>query len=321
MPIVHAGNFPISTNIQDTFVTRNTCIEIFTGTWCAPCHYANLNFRDNLLPNFNNYSIISYHMGPDVFATWEGHNRAGYYNNSYVPDFYFDGQQVSPSQIIFDSCQQAPAFMTIDITDAHYTDSTVYVNGQIHPLIDYPNGAYTLQVIVIEKYNSTHPTTMDTAYFEIGIKMSPSEAGTPINSLEAGVPIPFNHVIPIEMNKVQSMGNLKVVVFVQNNNDKIIQQSAWKDITFSNSTSETANNELDVLLYPNPTDDKLYINLKFNSIVSAIKIFDVLGNIVYEAASMNYLNNQINISNFNSGIYLLEFNNNKIKYFRKFIRK
>jgi hypothetical protein len=44
---------------------------------------------------------------------------------------------VSPTKEIIDSLQQLPAYLDINIADAHITDSTVYVSGKILPLRNY----------------------------------------------------------------------------------------------------------------------------------------------------------------------------------------
>jgi Secretion system C-terminal sorting domain/Electron transfer DM13 len=85
--------------------------------------------------------------------------------------------------------------------------------------------------------------------------------------------------------------------------------------TFLASDTFEKNN---LKLYPNPVFSELNIknaeNLKF-------KIYNFLGNIVLTEGSIMYSERKIDVSNFNSGIYLLEFtdsdNNRLIKKFVK----
>ena len=245
---------------QGTAVTRNTCIEVFTGTWCAPCRFAGTNFRYNILPNIDHYTVIQYHQGPDYFATWEGHNRIGHYGLNYVPAFLFDGCLQNPGIAIFDSLKMIPAYMEINISDAHYHDSTVTVSGNILPHIDYDTGSYVLQVVVIENENSLHPySSWDTSYIYIEVEMDPQEDGTPIQSLLENVPIYFNQTFSLHINKIQSMNNLKIVVFVQNINDMVIHQSAWEDITFSNGIINLNKNKK-LIISPNPVVDNFSVS-------------------------------------------------------------
>jgi len=73
-----------------------------------------------------------------------------------------------------------------------------------------------------------------------------------------------------------------------------------------------AENKLESLsIYPNPTENNITINTKNNSLQDAtLEIFDLLGKRIF-IEKLNQKMNKINIENYNSGIYLLKFSNNK----------
>ena len=60
---------------------------------------------------------------------------------------------------------------------------------------------------------------------------------------------------------------------------------------------------LDVSLYPNPTSD--IINIRYNNAIDAIRIYNLLGQEV-KNVTLNKSRTQIDMSNFNSGMYIVE---------------
>ncbi len=80
------------------------------------------------------------------------------------------------------------------------------------------------------------------------------------------------------------------------------------------STERFTTEELRV--FPNPVTDQLHINLKSLSSAS-FKIFTLHGQLVKTVAATNRTNSQIDVSNIESGLYLLEISsNNKVGYQR-----
>ena len=87
-------------------------------------------------------------------------------------------------------------------------------------------------------------------------------------------------------------------------------------LTLSNDnfTSISENNKLQI--FPNPT--KNIIQIKNNTEIEKIKIFDYLGK---EVLTQTQNNNEINVENLSKGIYLLEIHSEKEKVYRKFIKE
>jgi len=73
-----------------------------------------------------------------------------------------------------------------------------------------------------------------------------------------------------------------------------------------------------IKLYPNPTDD--YINIKSESLIKSISIYNVNGKLIWETNDAEYIFN-IGMSKFGSGIYLLEINSDNNRITRNIIVK
>lgn len=77
------------------------------------------------------------------------------------------------------------------------------------------------------------------------------------------------------------------------------------------------NQEIELLLYPNPCNDKVYINLNnIDKKILSIEIFDITSKLVY-SAKIN--NNYIDVSNLQTGIYLLKIANDKTIISKKIV--
>ena len=316
----------VSITVLDTFVVRNTCIEMFTGNWCGPCYFMNLDFNNNVLPHIDNFTLIKYHIGPDPYATWEGHNRAGYYASNSVPDIFWDGERNSNYTTAFSSFQSKPAFIFINITNATYKDSTIYVSGEIMPITDHASGNYSYQIVVVEKVNYLYPTGNQLFFDNIQIEMSPSETGTPIANLNASAPIPFSHIIPLQLSHVQSMSGLNIVVLVQNNDNKKILQSASLDIVYSDTTFQIPDRTLigSINIFPNPSQNKITITSPLSNLQTySIALLDITGRNTNSVSSnpFNPLEQIFEISNLSSGIYSLVLRSEKEIIVKKILKQ
>lgn len=88
-------------------------------------------------------------------------------------------------------------------------------------------------------------------------------------------------------------------------------------ITDNNALSVSEINNTDsVKIYPNPTDNKINLELKGNITLTSIKIFDDLGRVVKE-----FNNTLLDVSSLSDGIYVLELETNEGKITKKFLKK
>ena len=96
----------------------------------------------------------------------------------------------------------------------------------------------------------------------------------------------------------------------RNNNTNI---GAVESSVSTNTSSIESNN---LMIYPNPTSNKLFFNQKLRA--QNISIYDLQGKRLFEKT--NFSGNEIDISKIKSGVYLLVISDNKIEVKRyKFI--
>lgn len=252
--------------VVDTLVPRTTLLEVFTSSTCVPCVAGNANMDNNVVPNISNYTIIKYQQDfpgtGDPYQTTESVNRRGYYGINSIPRMEIDGQWDLNAQVftvpVFDGYQQTPAFMEIGISSAYYSGTTVSVQAQIVPLINYTGSNFTYQVVVIENQTTGNVASNgETSFNDVMMNMHPNENGTAVSSLTANNPININMTIPMGSTNVEQMSDLKVVVFVQDNSTKEVLQSAWLDIT-PNSVSDMDDQGNGITkMYPNPATENV----------------------------------------------------------------
>ena len=76
------------------------------------------------------------------------------------------------------------------------------------------------------------------------------------------------------------------------------------------------NSDVYFLIYPNPSNETVNINLDK---ISGLQIIDVLGKIVFEAKLQN-LNNTINISHLSNGVYYFKIKQGDANAIKKIIK-
>lgn len=84
--------------------------------------------------------------------------------------------------------------------------------------------------------------------------------------------------------------------------------------------SVTDNDDANIEIYPNPTNDVINVrNLPESTIPYAVKIFDVNGKLIYISATTG--NREFNLSNFTAGTYFITFDNGINTITRKFVKQ
>ncbi|QQU04509.1 CotH kinase family protein [Myroides odoratus] len=86
---------------------------------------------------------------------------------------------------------------------------------------------------------------------------------------------------------------------------------------FKRAQGERAVEQLDFVLYPNPTTDILHVTSESESAVS-YRIFDAIGQVIQQ----NTVTDQgINVSQLNKGVYLIELNQDNKRVVKRFVKK
>jgi hypothetical protein len=92
-------------------------------------------------------------------------------------------------------------------------------------------------------------------------------------------------------------------------------------VTFGTCVSANpAETENDIRIFPNPANNRLTIELKSIGNSSILKIMDMTGKLVY-IGNLSGITKTLDISNFDKGIYVLQLNDSKNLYTRKFIKE
>jgi hypothetical protein len=106
-------------------------------------------------------------------------------------------------------------------------------------------------------------------------------------------------------------------IFFKNNcfEDSVLIQYVFNDI----QTKINNNSIQQISIYPNPSYQKIYVQLEkqINPNIDTYYIFDTNGKIV----AQNNLSQTIDVSQLNTGNYILLINNNNTLYSSKFLKK
>lgn len=311
--------------VVDTLVPRTTLMEVFTSSTCVPCVAGNANMDNTVVPAISNYTIIKYQQdfpgNGDPYQTTESVNRRGYYGINSIPRMEIDGQwdlnAASLTTGVFNSYQQVPAFMEIGISSAYYTGNNVTVSAQINPLINYAGNNYVYQVVVIENVTTGNVASNgETSFNQVMQNMHPDEDGTAVTSLTAGNPVNINVTIPMGTTNVEQMSDLKVVIFVQDNNTKEVLQSAWLDVS-PNSVSDMDDQGNGITkMYPNPATDNVTMEFQVaQSQEVSWTMTNSLGEVVRQGQNVqaNQGANQLGVSteSLATGVYFMTLTTNE----------
>lgn len=90
--------------------------------------------------------------------------------------------------------------------------------------------------------------------------------------------------------------------------------------TQSAGVNETAISAIDLLVYPNPVNDVLYIQSGNNNSIKQIDVFDVSGKLIFSLNELTY-STTINTSNWAKGVYAVKIQNSNNQFLVKKIVK
>ncbi len=95
--------------------------------------------------------------------------------------------------------------------------------------------------------------------------------------------------------------------------------NAWRAVKMAYTGIQEANIAFSAVIYPNPTSDIVFIIAEENEEPVSVTIYNVLGEKVLDRKTI--INNQINISDFNSGLYIVEIIQGQSRSIQKLIKK
>lgn len=295
-------------------------IEKFTSSTCSPCASYNAStFNPYYTAQNQNFNYIAYQMNwpgsGDTYYTAEGGVRRDYYGVSAITSLWIDGSEYSTTN------SQAALTTHVNNENAklgyfgltanrNLSGGNAVINYNITP---YLTGSFVLHAAVIEKVTTNNASTNgETSFKHVMMKMVPNASGTIINTT-AGTPISGQISASLTGTNIEENSDLEVIVFLQNAATREIMQS----FKATDALSLEDNTLAKVKLYPNPASN----NIRFTNIQEAtIMITDVTGKVVLQTEGVDE-NSLINVSNLNSGIYLVNIKNESMNETIKFVKK
>lgn len=226
---------------------RFLVFEEFTNASCGPCASQNPGFQALMAANSSKCTFVTYHWnypGPNdpmyLHNPTDMLSRIGYYGFNFVPSCVMDG-------ITIPSCSSyyggAPGCITQTQIDNKYAVPSpleLYVNQRLSPGNDSiyvtmlgkatqdVSGTLVAHLVVIEKhihFNTAPGSNGEKDFYNVMKKMLPGASGTTLASSYSNGDY-FIIEQAWKLANVYNNSELSVVGFVQNNQNKNVQQAA-----------------------------------------------------------------------------------------------
>ena len=305
---------------------RKVLQEEFTQASCPPCFIHNPDYDILLAQNRidGKVTMIKYHVGwPGVdpmndFNAAEAEERVMSMGVTGVPCAWSDGVEVPACPSYFpgaplcltqqdiDSQAAIPTIFDIDIVTSK--DGNDYnLSYSVTATNDFPLTSFRVYAALIEDsiyYSSPPGTNGETEFPQVMRKMFPTTDGVMLPPLAAGQSFSQSFTTPILPDYLEHM--LRVVVFVEDNETRIVYQSEMTDQQIVSGIENKGPEELSLKVYPQPAKGKIFVSgiSKVDDILSC-DIINSIGETVIPAIQVSALEGGIDISNLRNGIYLV----------------
>jgi hypothetical protein len=330
----------IATEVFDKLFPRKVLHEIFTSSTCPPCKPGNEKLSEVINANSGKWNVIKYQVNfpgtGDPYYTSEVGTRFSYYGASFAPWLTVDGgfneNSNSYSQSLFDGFASKGSLVEIKASHT-ISGKTITVSGTVTPNQANTTANLKLRIAIVENRTEKNvKSNGETEFFNVMKKMLPNASGTTL-SLSAGTPVAFNqsYTVPgnyrlptdgqtaniinlASENSVEEIGNLFAIVFVEDDTKKEVWQSEASNIVFPLSVKNENKND-DFTIFPNPAQNNF--NIEFTkSVNGTVKVLDLSGKLVLNT-NINSMNETVDCSNLNNGLYIVKIEANGIVYTQK----
>jgi hypothetical protein len=221
--------------VSDNFPAKKQLFEHFTSSTCGPCASYTPTADALLAKNTDRYSLIRYQVNwpgnGDPYYTSEVGERVSFYGVGSVPSVYRNGTyDMGVDQIGFNNYAKQNTPISIGINASYHTDKTVDVQAIISSLSAVPAGLTVHMAVVEKKTTENISTNGEKEFHNVLMKMLPDADGTSLEALSANKPVIINESYNMSTTNVEEISDLRVVVFVQDDETKEILQSEMVDI-------------------------------------------------------------------------------------------
>lgn len=304
---------------------RKVLIEHFTNTSASNTREINGEVNSIYNMNYEDAIKLEYHTSFPGEDPFNEHNssvpatRAFYYgvngvpfsllDGGYLPELEFDYSPVELKNRDVSKQSLREASFDIEI-DAEYLTGQVNAEVRISALKNLGPAERIIHVVVYEKLISGVPTVNGAMNFLNVVKaMLPNSAGTAVFDSW------FKDQTKIyqyswDYNNVYSPEMIRVAAFIQDDVSREIYQAATSDtMNLTTSIGKTDTELPDILLYPNPASDKLFVQISTEQAHLQdlqLEIYDQLGRAVLTKKLFNTQTAQtIDVNSLARGVYFV----------------
>lgn len=311
-------------------VVRAGLIEDFGSSSCIPCSHSAEDFDPVLLLNNANspganLNVIKYQMdfpgiGDRNYNIHAG-SRQYYYGINGIPSLWINGTySYQDNQQGIDESKTPPAYATVSGSYTIDGDS-LRVTANMIPYFT-SSDSFHLKLALVQRHFSLdttdpHQLTDQTEFYHVMRRMIPNSVGFPLyTGIAANQNYSYNYAVDFAIGNVQQDDynfnfwsdpvNTDLVIFLQGWPSRKVYQSVVVPAALPAGVKQIEN-ELKVLVYPNPAKDRAVVTLDIVKETSVqIHIFDALGKLVYRKdvkATQGRNNVVLNTEEFMPGIY------------------
>ncbi|MEZ5082119.1 MAG: GEVED domain-containing protein [Bacteroidales bacterium] len=262
-------------NKEKDSVLFKPLFELLTSSTCPPCVEANEALDAIFENNTNEYAAIKYQMdwpgNGDPYYTEEGGVRRSYYGVNSIPDLYINSENLDPAnsitQEIFDQYTSLMTTMQIELINASIDEENVIIiEAELTALADHDAGLIAHIVIVEKKTFNNVGTNGEMEFHYVMMKMLPNASGTELAALGIGSQVILSETFDMDETNMETPNDLAVVVFVQDDSDKSVIQSAMVDVDGSFDSYNVTYSIKD--LFNNPIEGAPVFQENYGTILS-----------------------------------------------------
>ncbi len=308
---------------------KRVLLEHFTNTEDIECKEADI-IINNLVNHSNDVIDLQYHTSfPDgdpfyLHNPFANGSREAYYGLSSIPYTFMDGGISSAYKFDYDlrpleeivvdtQSLKDPRFELLLNTDN--TGNSTNVECSLTALANIPQSYITLYIAIIEREITQITEENEEEIYESVVKtILPNPSGT--SYIRSWAPEDQETVnYSWTFTNVFDADEIRVVAFIQDESTREIYQAAIDISDYYSSIGDASyiNQEMKMLVFPNPVNDISYI--KFNRPLDKkckMELYDNMGKLVYSVQLQG--GNDLyhfRTDNFNNGLYILRIVDNK----------